>query len=80
VRPRRHLVTYHGVLAPAASLRSQIVPGADDEEEEGVSAETASKVTSLRWSMQAANLVRFVLAFRIGLSWRRRRPKLWPPT
>jgi len=33
-RPRRHLVTYHGVLAPAASVRSQIVPGADDEEEE----------------------------------------------
>lgn len=34
-RPRRHLVTYHGVLAPAASLRSRIVPGADDEAEEG---------------------------------------------
>ena len=25
-RPRRHLVTYHGVLAPAAGLRSQVVP------------------------------------------------------
>ncbi len=25
-RPRRHLVTYHGVLAPAAGLRPRIVP------------------------------------------------------
>ena len=36
-RPRRHLVTYHGVLAPAARLRSRVVPrrvmrrGADDD-------------------------------------------------
>ncbi len=27
-RPRRHLVTYHGVLAPAAGLRSRVVPRA----------------------------------------------------
>ncbi|MGE3173836.1 MAG: transposase [Planctomycetota bacterium] len=25
-RPRRHLVTYHGVLAPAAGLRDRVVP------------------------------------------------------
>jgi hypothetical protein len=25
-RPRKHMVTHHGVLAPAASLRSRIVP------------------------------------------------------
>jgi len=25
-RPRRHLVTYHGVLAPAAGIRPQVVP------------------------------------------------------
>ncbi|NIP79774.1 MAG: hypothetical protein GWM90_11360 [Gemmatimonadetes bacterium] len=25
-RPRKHLVTYHGVLAPAAAIRSMIVP------------------------------------------------------
>jgi len=36
-RPRRHLVTYHGVLAPGASLRSRIVPRvADDDECEAV--------------------------------------------
>jgi hypothetical protein len=32
-RPRRHLVTYHGVLAPAASLRSRVVPRVPTEEE-----------------------------------------------
>jgi hypothetical protein len=25
-RPRKHLVTYHGVLAPASGLRSRVVP------------------------------------------------------
>ena len=32
-RPRRHLVTYHGVLAPASGLRSRIVPQVVEEEE-----------------------------------------------
>ena len=31
-RPRRHLVTYHGVLAPAAGLRSRVVPRWDEAE------------------------------------------------
>ena len=36
-RPRRHLVTYHGVLAPAASLRPRVVPrGGEDEDGEAV--------------------------------------------
>ena len=34
-RPRRHLVTYHGVLAPAASLRSRVVPRVPAEQENG---------------------------------------------
>jgi hypothetical protein len=25
-KPRKHLVTYHGVLAPASGLRSRVVP------------------------------------------------------
>ena len=33
-RPRRHLVTYHGVLAPAAGLRSRIVPWVEVEANE----------------------------------------------
>jgi len=36
-RPRRHLVTYHGVLAPGASLRDWIVPQVDEDgESEGL--------------------------------------------
>ena len=34
-KPRKHLVTYHGVLAPAAGLRSQVVPKREVEEREG---------------------------------------------
>lgn len=36
-RPRKHLVTYHGVLAPASGLRSRVVPPwqADEEERAG---------------------------------------------
>ena len=30
--PRRHLLTYHGVLAPAASRRERIVPGCQQGE------------------------------------------------
>jgi hypothetical protein len=32
--PGRHLVTYHGVLAPAAGLRSRVVPRVEDDEAE----------------------------------------------
>jgi hypothetical protein len=42
-RPRKHLVTYHGVLAPAASLRSRIVPRPDDGCEEAVDGDTAAE-------------------------------------
>jgi hypothetical protein len=42
-RPRKHLVTYHGVLAPAASLRSRIVPRPDDGGEEAVDRDTAAE-------------------------------------
>ena len=40
-RPRRHLVTYHGVLAPAASLRSRVVPRVPTEEENGAGQDDA---------------------------------------
>jgi hypothetical protein len=33
-RPRRHLVTYHGVLAPGASMRDLVVPQADEDGEQ----------------------------------------------
>jgi hypothetical protein len=36
-RPRRHLVTYHGVLAPGASMRDLVVPQVDEDgDQEGV--------------------------------------------
>ena len=41
-RPRRHLVTYHGVLAPAAGLRSRIVPRWDEEQEVAAEADASS--------------------------------------
>ena len=34
-KPRKHLVTYHGVLAPAAGLRSQVVPKREVADGEG---------------------------------------------
>ena len=44
-RPRRHLVTCHGVLAPGASLRDWIVPRvAEDSQQEGFDAGCADPV------------------------------------
>jgi hypothetical protein len=40
-RPRRHLVTYHGVLAPAASLRSRVVPRTAADQENGAGQDDA---------------------------------------
>lgn len=34
-RPRKHLVTYHGVLAPGASMRPRIVPRAAEDDAGG---------------------------------------------
>ena len=45
-RPRKHLVTYHGVLAPGASMRPRIVPrDAEDIEEQHAVAGSASDVS-----------------------------------
>ena len=44
-RPRRHLVTYHGVFAPAAGIRPLVVPSrviAQDGEENGASGAAAA--------------------------------------
>jgi len=37
-RPRRHLVTYHGVLAPAAKARREVVPSARQKNGSGACA------------------------------------------
>jgi len=41
-RPRRHLVTYHGVLAPAAGIRPWVVPRVAAEEDDGCRHEAAA--------------------------------------
>jgi len=41
-RPRRHLVTYHGVLAPAAGIRPWVVPRVAAEEDGGCRHEAAA--------------------------------------
>jgi hypothetical protein len=51
-KPRKHLVTYHGVLAPAAGLRSQVVPKpkrveADGESVDGCSHGTGGAATAV---------------------------------
>ncbi|MGK0154563.1 MAG: hypothetical protein ACI9SE_001516 [Neolewinella sp.] len=44
-RPRRHLVTYHGVLAPGASLRDRVVPQVDEDgDQEGLDEGCADSV------------------------------------
>ncbi len=71
-RPRLHLIRFHGVLAPNAALRSQIVPGEPDQatapsEEEGPAprvdgdSPSASTLARLSW----AQLLKRVFAIDI---------------
>jgi hypothetical protein len=46
--PRQHLVRYHGVLAPNAKLRKQVVPQKKDEEE--LKKERGSSKNRLLWA------------------------------
>jgi hypothetical protein len=46
-KPRKHLVTYHGVLAPAAGLRSRVVPRQVEEEGEGCNHGTAGAAAAV---------------------------------
>ena len=41
--PRFHMLTYHGVLAPAASRRDEIVPGHDAGADAGPTSEMTSR-------------------------------------
>jgi len=53
-RPRLHLIRFHGVLAPNAALRSQIVPGESDQarasSNEDGEAPAASTRTRMSWA------------------------------
>ena len=67
--PRKHLVTYHGVLAPAAGLRSQVVPKREEEREgaDGCShAASGDDVGGAAGAAPAANLDRRGLPGRLA--------------
>ena len=84
--PRQHLLTYHGILAPAASARDRIVPPADEPQQaqscrrsaDGVQADSSnSNSRSLgqgtrRRYIPWAELLRRVLERHTNCSWRRR--------
>ena len=66
-RPRLHLIRFHGVLAPNAALRSQIVPGETDNQ----AANTAGgdgdvSSASIRARMSWAQLLKRVFAIDLA--------------
>jgi hypothetical protein len=61
-RPRLHLIRFHGVLAPNATLRSQIVPGEADQATDTANGDGASLAPSTRASMSWAELLKRVFA------------------
>ena len=72
-RPRRHLVTYHGVLAPGASLRHRVVPqvtedGEQDEFDEGCADPAETRVDEVGAGSEAPPVAR--VPHRPG-KWRR---------
>jgi hypothetical protein len=59
-RPRCHLLTYHGLLAPAAAWRDDVVPGGrDSAARHGAAIHSASRRAT--W----AELLQRVFAFRL---------------
>jgi hypothetical protein len=54
--PRRHLVTYHGMLAPAAGLRSRVVPQVAADE--AAAADEGVEVVQAERTVQAALALR----------------------
>ena len=61
-RPRRHLIRFHGVLAPNATLRPQIVPGASAQATAASIADGEAPAASTRARMRWAQLLKRVCA------------------
>ena len=61
-RPRLHLIRFHGVLAPNATLRSQIVPGEADQTPVSSNETGDSPAASTRARMSWAQLLKRVFA------------------
>ena len=53
-RPRLHLIRFHGMLAPNAALRSQIVPGENDQATDTATRDGDSLAPSTRARMSWA--------------------------
>ncbi len=49
-RPRLHLIRFHGVLAPNATLRSEIVPGAPDNTSEHAADHAQHSSARMSWA------------------------------
>lgn len=60
-RPRVHLLTYHGVLAPGAALRDQVVPSPPSARPRGEGFSAAACSTRYSW----AELMRRVFAIDV---------------
>jgi len=61
-RPRLHLIRFHGVLAPHATLRAQIVPGAPDQVSAPADADVETCSASTRARLSWAQLLKRVFA------------------
>ncbi|MDH3772250.1 MAG: transposase [Nitrospirota bacterium] len=61
-RPRLHLIRFHGVLAPNAALRSQIVPGDRVQAPATTDGDGETPTTSTRARMSWAQLLKRVFA------------------
>ena len=64
-RPRLHLIRFHGVLAPNATLRSQIVPGEANPETDIANRDDEPSAVSPRARMSWAQLLKRVFAIDI---------------
>ena len=59
-RPRLHLIRFHGVLAPNAALRAQIVPSAPDQLSAPPKADSETPSSSTRARLSWAQLLKRV--------------------
>ncbi len=66
-RPRLHLIRVHGVLAPNAALRSQIVPGEADQAPNTANRGGELSSVSTRTRMSWAKLLKRVFAIDITI-------------
>lgn len=64
-RPRLHLSRFHGVLAPNAALRAQIVPGEGAQAPNSADADDDPPAASPRAQMSWAQLLKRVFAIAI---------------